>query len=122
MHVRKDLKNLIDIHAHHYKAQQALETAMSEETKKFFTDTKEEINKFYTHFRQQRVVIAKIITDKENVDAIMKTKLTQKEGGTKSKHLLKMKNISIPSFDDNKKGTVDYDLFIHQVNCKLCRP
>ena len=115
--IREDLKGLIDLHSHHYKALQALETVMDEATKTFFLDTKDKINKFYTSFRQQRVMIAKIITDKEAVDAIMRAKIpTQaREGGIKSKGLLKMKHISIPSFEDNKKGTLDYDMFINQV-------
>ena len=115
--IREDLKSLIDLHCHHHKAVQALETPMDEPTKTFFLENRTKINDFYTSFRNARVMIAKIITDKEAMDAIMKSKVPSqtRETGVKAKGLLKMKHISIPNFEDNKKGTLDYDMFIAQV-------
>merc|ERR1712015_323869 len=45
----------------------------------------------------------------------LKVPLQTREGGVKSKGLLEIKHISIPNFEDNKKGTLDYDMFIAQV-------
>ena len=81
-YIKEDLKNLIDIHAHYCNTILSSKDA-TEETKKFFNDMKEEIKAYYTIFRKQRITISKIMTDKENMDAVMKTRLIQKEGNTK---------------------------------------
>ena len=81
---------------------------MDEPTKTFFLDMKAKINYFYSTFRLYRALIAKSLTDKEKMDDFMKSRihkspLQNRESGIKTKGLLKMKHVSIPEFDDNKK-------------------
>ena len=49
--IRGDLRSLIDLHSHHWRAVKALKTTIAEPTKTFFLDMKAKIYDFYSTFR-----------------------------------------------------------------------